>query len=83
MPPMTKPLAPAAAPAALQAATARRRAVPSGVTVVSSRRAQGTEAAAAAPCRQRPAVSAITDVAVAAVAAPAARTTRLARIVRR
>ena len=41
MPPTTKPLAPAAAPAALQAAMARRRARPSSVSVV-SRRSAGT-----------------------------------------
>src|SRR5689334_15195434 len=83
IPPITNPLAPAAAPAALQAAIARRRGRPSGVTVVSSFSAQGTDAAAAAPCRQRPAVSQMIEGAVAAAAAPAAKTARLARIVRR
>jgi hypothetical protein len=83
MPPTTKPLAPAAAPAALQAAIARRRAGPAGVMVVSSRRADGTEAAAAAPCRHRPAVRMTTEVATAAMAEPAAKTARLVRIVRR
>jgi hypothetical protein len=83
MPPMTKPLAPAAAPAALQAAMARRRGGPSGATVVRSRSAHGTDAAAAAPCTQRPAVSATTEEEVAVTSAPAANTPRLARIVRR
>ena len=83
MPPTTKPLAPAAAPAALQAAMARCRAAPSSVIVVSSRSADGTDAAAAAPCRHRPAVRARTDGAVAATRAPTANTARLARIVRR
>ena len=49
-----KPLAPADAPAALHAAIARRRGGPAGVRVVSSRSAEGTDAAAAAPCRRRP-----------------------------
>ena len=83
MPPITKPLAPAAAPAALQAAIARRRGAPSAVTVVSSRNADGTDAAAAAPCRLRPAASVNTDSAVAATRPPAASTARLTRIVRR
>ena len=54
---MMKPPAPADAPAALHAAIARCRGGPSGVRVVSSRSAEGTDAAAAAPCRQRAAVS--------------------------
>jgi hypothetical protein len=62
---------------------ARRRGGPSGATVVSSRSAHGTDAAAAAPCRQRPAVSTITEDDVAPTTAPIAKTPRLARIVRR
>ena len=72
-PPTTKPLAPAAAPAALQAAIARaavgrdgggRDEQPQGDA--------GTEMAAAAPWMQRPATSAGTDPAVAAHSEPAA-----------
>src|SRR5580692_10513360 len=65
-PPTAKPLAPTDAPAALHAAIARRRGGPSGVRVVSSRSADGTDAAAAAPCRQRAAVSSTTEPATAA-----------------
>src|SRR5580704_4697649 len=82
-PPTAKPLAPADAPAALHAAIARRRGGPSGVRVVSSRSADGTDAAAAAPCRQRAAVSSTTEPATAPSSAPAADTTRLVMMVRR
>ena len=82
-PPTTKPLAPAAAPAALQAATACRRWRPSAVIVVSNRSAEGTEPAAAAPCRHRAAVSVATVVADAPMTAPTANTNKLARITRR
>ena len=83
IPPMTKPLPPAAAPAALQVATARRRCGPSVVSVVSSRSAEGTEAAAAAPCRQRATVSVTTEPASAPSSAARANTARLAMMVRR
>ncbi len=82
-PPATKPLAPADAPAALQAATARRRCGPSAVTVVSSRSAEGTDAAAAAPCRQRAATSSTIEPVTAPSSAPTAKTARLAAMVRR
>lgn len=82
-PPTTNPDAPAAAPAALQAATARARVRSSPASVVRSLRADGTAAAAAAPCTQRPAVSTTTDVATAASREPPAKTARLARMVRR
>ena len=82
-PPTTNPLAPAEAPAALHAAMARRRTGPGGVSVVSSRSADGSDPTAAAPCRQRAAVSSTTEFATAPSRAPAANTARLARIVRR
>lgn len=82
-PPITKPLAPAAAPAALHAATARRRCRPSSLIVVSSRSAEGTEPAAAAPCRHRAAVSIATVVADAPITAPTANVNNPARITRR
>ena len=63
------PLAPAAAPAALHTAIARSRCAADVVIVVSNRNAEGTDAAAAAPCKQRPTVSTTTDGAVAATAA--------------
>lgn len=62
---------------------ARLRGGPSGVIVVSSRSADGTEAAAAAPCRHRPAARVTTEPAVAATTAPTANTARLATMVRR
>ncbi len=66
-----------------QAAIARRRCGPPGVRVVSSRSAEGTDAAAAAPCRQRAAISNTTEPATAPSSAPAAHTARLAVMVRR
>jgi len=44
------------------------------VIAVSSSRADGTDAAAAAPSKQRPAVRVITEVAAAVTAEPAAKT---------
>ena len=83
MPPTTKPLAPAAAPDALQPAIARSRCGPSGVIVVSSRNADGTDRAAAAPCRHLAAVSTTADVAVAPTTAATAKIARPVKMMRR
>lgn len=82
-PPTTRPLAPAAAPAALHTAIAFCRCGPARVMVVSRRKADGTEVAADMPCRHLATVSTSTDPAVAATIAPAAKTARLTRIIRR
>ena len=80
---MTKPLAPAAAPAALHADIAARRSAPEGVAAIRRRSDAGTDTAAATPCRHRPATSAGMDPAVAAHSEPAANAAMPPRSTRR
>jgi hypothetical protein len=53
------------------------------VIVVSSRKADGTDRAAAAPCRHLAAVSTTADVAVAATTAATAKIARPVKMMRR
>jgi hypothetical protein len=53
------------------------------VIVVSSRNADGTDSAAAAPCRHRAAVSTAIDVAVAPMTAATVKMARPVKMIRR